>query len=370
MQLLRPTRVVLLAGILAHATSTLPVGAQSADDAATEMARERFQEGVRFYDLKEYEKARAAFLQAYALKQHPAVLLNLAQSELRSGHEADAATHFARYLRTNPDPQSPERAEAERGLAAAKEKVAEVHVTTPDSGYRILVDGEEQGVSPLEGPLYLAPGSHQLEAIKQGAPIRRELIAEPGQSTTVDFTPSARKAPAPTVADEPDPLMETEATFDDRSSQSFFSWFAETPGAWVGAGVTALGLAGGIGFALTSKNRYDRADDIAGRIREAARTGDPPTQNPGAPCANLAPGDPYTTACQRYLDRVDEGDRFKTLSIAGFVVAGVGAAGTIVYYLIDGGGSTEQARPGERRNTAIVPVIGARFAGMSVSGEF
>ena len=60
-----------------------------------------FQEGVTFYDAKDYEKARAAFLQAYALKKHPSVLLNLAQSELRSGHEADAAQHFDQYLREN-----------------------------------------------------------------------------------------------------------------------------------------------------------------------------------------------------------------------------------------------------------------------------
>ncbi|MEZ4376462.1 MAG: hypothetical protein R3B07_37000 [Polyangiaceae bacterium] len=74
--------------------------AQSAD-AMTEMARQRFQEGVQYYDAKDYEKARAAFLQAYALKKHPSVLLNLAQSELRSGHEADAAQHFETFLREN-----------------------------------------------------------------------------------------------------------------------------------------------------------------------------------------------------------------------------------------------------------------------------
>ncbi len=67
------------------------------------MARERFKEGVAFFDKKEYDKARVAFLQAYALKKHPAVLLNLAQSELRSSHEAEAAKHFVAYLRESKD---------------------------------------------------------------------------------------------------------------------------------------------------------------------------------------------------------------------------------------------------------------------------
>ena len=80
---------VVLSSSLAFAAP--PVHASTEDDATVAMARERFKEGVSFFDLKQYDKARAAFLQAYALKKHPAVLLNLAQSELRSGHEADAA---------------------------------------------------------------------------------------------------------------------------------------------------------------------------------------------------------------------------------------------------------------------------------------
>ena len=79
----------------------------------TEMARERFQEGVKYYDAKQYDKARAAFLQAYALKKHPAVLLNLAQSELRSSHEAEGARHFALFMRENPSATALEKQEAD-----------------------------------------------------------------------------------------------------------------------------------------------------------------------------------------------------------------------------------------------------------------
>src|SRR5678816_2680726 len=80
----------------------LPRVARADDDPATiEMARQRFQEGVRYFDAKQYDKARAAFLQAYALKKHPTVLLNLAQSELRSSHDAEAADHFSEFLREN-----------------------------------------------------------------------------------------------------------------------------------------------------------------------------------------------------------------------------------------------------------------------------
>src|SRR2546421_1986708 len=100
-------------------------------DAVTEMARRRFQEGVKFFDQKRFEEARAAFLQAYALKHHPAVLLNLAQSEIRSGHPLEAARHFSGYLRESPNASGAERSEAEKGLAAARAKLGRIHVQVP-----------------------------------------------------------------------------------------------------------------------------------------------------------------------------------------------------------------------------------------------
>ena len=54
-----------------------PAPALAQDDVTLSMARERFKEGVGYFDKKDFAKARVAFLQAYALKKHPAVLLNL-----------------------------------------------------------------------------------------------------------------------------------------------------------------------------------------------------------------------------------------------------------------------------------------------------
>ncbi|HEY3253599.1 MAG TPA: hypothetical protein VGJ91_06610, partial [Polyangiaceae bacterium] len=100
------------------------VAAPAADDTTVAIARERFKEGVTFFDQKQYDKARVAFLQAYALKKHPAVLLNLAQSELRCNHEADAAKHFSAYLRESTTASEAERQAAEAGLNATKSVVA------------------------------------------------------------------------------------------------------------------------------------------------------------------------------------------------------------------------------------------------------
>ena len=52
-----------------------------------------------FYDKGQFENARLAFLQAYALKKHPAVLLNLAQSSAKAGHPLEAAKYFQQFLK-------------------------------------------------------------------------------------------------------------------------------------------------------------------------------------------------------------------------------------------------------------------------------
>src|SRR5690349_5818438 len=86
------TGPALLAGV-----GVLPatVGSPNAfaDDAVTEVARQRFQDGVKASDAGRFEDARAAFLQAYTLKKHPAVLLNLGQAEIKSGHLEDGGNH-------------------------------------------------------------------------------------------------------------------------------------------------------------------------------------------------------------------------------------------------------------------------------------
>jgi hypothetical protein len=118
-------RVVVL---LLITVALAPAGARAdADDTLTAEARVRFNEGVRLYDRRQYEAARAAFVQAYALKKHPDVLLNLAWSNLRAGHADEAQLEFEEYLRDN---KGTKRAEAERGLGEARSKTGVDTTTT------------------------------------------------------------------------------------------------------------------------------------------------------------------------------------------------------------------------------------------------
>jgi hypothetical protein len=183
-----------------------------------------------------------------------------------------------------------------------------------------------------------------------------------------------------TVPSEPPP----EESSVELESEGFFSWFAGSPVAWIGGGLTLAGIAGGVGFGLGSSDSYDSADSVLARIRqEAARDGLSTTQglctDPAAALmsASTLQGDlasrtaDYEKACARYSDNIDTGDNLKTLSTVSWVVAGVAATGTIVYYFIDSGGSSEQARRTKPVARArFVPWISPGERGLAIVGEF
>ena len=377
----------------------VPAPAFAQDDVTLSMARERFKEGVGYFDKKDFAKARVAFLQAYALKKHPAVLLNLAQSELRSGHEADAAKHFAQYLREHKDATEGERQGAEAGLTAAKALVAEVTLDIDGTGAEIYVDGDLEGQAPLAGSVYLTPGTHELQARKDGKTVSSTVNATAGQSTRVRLSlakPAKPIAPPTGGSDGPppegsveDPVVEGPST----PRRGFFPWLAHTPGAIVGVGVVGAGVIGGSVFAGVSKSSYSAADSVAAGIEKQAvevdlkNTGrrgactdpanwlqfqtDSPKKELYADASNRqARAAQYEKNCDKYTSNVKSGDTFKTLAIVSFAVAGAAAVGTVVYYIVDSKKADSSASRTPQRRVMVLPIYQSGFAGGLISGTF
>lgn len=393
--------LVLCVGLATPLFITVPAAAE--DDAAVDMARQRFKEGVAFFDKKQYDKARLAFLQAYALKPHPAVLLNLAQSELRSDREAEAARHFAQYLREHGEATDEQRQAAQEGLETAKEKVGEVKLEVNQSGAEVSVDGETVGKSPLPDPLYLTPGTYTLSASKGDERTEASVTVDAGESKTQSLrleATSAEPEAAPGPEEEGEAAEaegeeegEEEAQGEEEEEEGwhegfqagdgFVDWYLDRPLAWVGTGIFVLGIGLGVPFAITSGNYYDSADNVSAQIRAATiQDGLPSTEGV---CLNypVIPGDPdrtrqYQSACTKYQKKVDNGDKYQKYAVYSFVAAGVAAAGTIVYYVLDGVVYADSASssPPESRAMAtppkalLVPYVGPGQGGLSVIGQF
>lgn len=380
----------LLSGVTASAAPP--------DDGTVAIARERFKEGVTFFDKKEYDKARLAFLQAYALKKHPAVLLNLAQSELRSGHEADAARHFSTYLREAKDATDAERQAAESGLNATKAAVGQVVVNVDEPLAEVYIDSSMEGLSPLQGPIYVNPGVHTAEARKGSKSAATQFNAAAGKQLSVDlnFAPKPLPPPPPQSSTAPETAAESapppEPAPDEASHgrKPFFKWLGSSPVGLVGLGLTGVGLGVGVGTALASKHSYNNADSIADKIKSTAATdsgmAEPNTRSlctdpkawltaNGYATSGKTPdittrAAQYSDACAKYPDNVNSGDKLKTIATVSFVVSGVAAVGTILYYFLDPHAQESEKQASTLRRLAFIPSVGPAQTGLTVLGSF
>lgn len=167
------------------------------------MARARFKEGVAFYDAGKFEQARMSFLQAYALKTHPLVLINVALSCLKSGHAVEASRDFRQFLVDGKDLTEKQLADATDGLRQALAQVGQIAVSV-DSKAEVTVDAEPAGTAPLGDTLLVEPGAHTVGIrAPDGTTDTRTLTVGAGDKVVATFVHPAPAPPAPSVLPEP-----------------------------------------------------------------------------------------------------------------------------------------------------------------------
>ncbi|HEY6460189.1 MAG TPA: PEGA domain-containing protein [Polyangiaceae bacterium] len=196
------TRPLAIALLLALAPATFPVTVYAqapADDATTTMARARFKEGVEFYDKGDFEQARASFLQAYALKKHPAVLLNLAWSCVKSGHALEGERYFKQFLSEGKEITDKQRADATDGLTQARNKLGHIEIQAT-AGSEVTVDGEKVGTAPLADTVSVEAGAHTVKFKgPDGTTDTQSVTVLGGEKQVAKFgKPGGAVAPSPT----------------------------------------------------------------------------------------------------------------------------------------------------------------------------
>jgi Tfp pilus assembly protein PilF len=386
----RAVSVALLVSIAPVAFGA-PAFAQGAaqDDALTKRARSRFQEGVEAFDKGQYENARLSFMEAYALKKHPAVLLNLAQSCLRGGHPGEAARYFQQFLREATQASPAQRADAEKGLTEARGKAGRVEIVAPN-GTEISVANAQGdvklGTAPFAEPIDVEPGTSTLKGRAADGTVESvSVTVQAGQRTTAKFGPqSAAPAPVPVpvpttapTTPTPPPAPSTPAPTDPTPPANPEAPPSEPPGAkkpglfsppktmtpvYIGAGVGVLGLAGTIIFAASKSAAQSSSDDVTTEIKTAAAKRGLSTTGI---CTN--PPTDFKKACQQLQDNNSAVDTNATLANVSVAVMIVGFVGAGAWYLFSPKKNAEAAASGK---TLVLPMVGPQTGGMVFQQTF
>ena len=362
------TSRISAAVLVAFLSSSVPLAAfAQGDDAVTMQARARFKEGVEFYDKGAFENARLAFLQAYALKKHPAVLLNLAQSSAKAGHPLEASKAFQQYLKESTSASPQQRQDAETGLAEVRQKLGRIEVIAP-AGTEITLDEKERlGTAPFTELVDVEAGSHTLrsptETLRINASAGQKAQARFGMVAVAPSTAPVVAVGAAGAAGAEGPA----ALPSDQDKGESKNPLPMLPG-YVAIGVAGASVAVAIIFAAFKADAQSKADSVAREIRDKAGT-----RSSGiCTSPNVDDVNRFGAACQtlkKNNETVDTNARIANVAIGAAVVSGVFATAWLIAVPIVNR-KRERAALGPVHNPTLTPYAGYESGGLQLSGTF
>ncbi len=148
-----------------------------------------FDKGVTAHDQGKLADARECLGRAFTRRQSWEIATNLGIVEHEMHDDVAAAEHLSFALRTFPVlEEEATRRSVEKELAAALAGVAQITVHTGVDGAEVRVAGQRKGVTPLEGPLFAAPGVVTVDVAREGyEPASRTVTAKAGAAVDVTF---------------------------------------------------------------------------------------------------------------------------------------------------------------------------------------
>jgi hypothetical protein len=350
------------------------------------MARSRFKEGVDFYDKGEFEQARLSFLQAYALKKHPAVLLNLAWSCLKSGHALEADKYFKQFLAEGKDITDKQRSDANDGLTQTRARLGRIEVSAA-AGTEVTVDGERVGTAPLAEPVVVEIGAHTVKfKATDGATDTQSITvmggekvvarykppvtapaavgpAAPAASTPAPEAPAGGTAPAKRAAapsEEGGEQAESKAAPKksagaEAEGKSIFAPPRNLVPVYILAGAAVALYAGAGLMAYFRDQAQGKADDLKATI----------VRNNGS-CIPQGTAARFVAACDAWQTDVSQANDDATWAnvLLGFGIAAT--AGAVVYWFI----ADKHEETHVASEPTVSPILGANVAGLSLSAQF
>ena len=290
---------------------------------ADEKAVATFKEGIAAFDRRDFEAARVAFLQTFALKPAaPVVRRNLGLAEIYSGHYLDGARRLARVFHTTDDGSSEDRARMLESLKKAEAHLERVSLEVNQEGAEIWVDGVALGTSPLPFVWYVAPGAYDVRVQKSGyVSYAASRVASPGAAHHLRIVlKPVVEAPAPHR--DPAPIAEARV---------------ETgPNGWVllaGGTLTAGAVITGAVFSIAAAENADKVELLGEKLS-------------GLDCNEGFP------ECDELTAASEAHDRQQHFALASFVVAGVAGVSTLLYGILAGGDDAEPSAHAGKQSRA------------------
>ena len=332
----------------AAATTSVPSG-----DPDKESLR-LIDEGKKAYKAGQYDKARELFSASYKLKPEYNALFWLSHAEAKSSRPRDAAEHLEVSLREAKTASADDRQTAQKLFEEVTAKLATWYVKVSIDGADVYLDGKLVGKSPLAAPLFVEPNTHEVEARKEGFLNEKDmLVAAP--NTESETTLAMKPAPVeikPKDIELPKKIVEPPPPPSPK-------W--RTYGIIGGGALTALGLGLGIGLTVSASGKGEEADEQLATIRRA-------TPNTYGVCGPNQ-FQPNAVPCAQVADKLSSQDARANGAVAGFVIAGVGAVGTVGLVLLPKLPFGRKLMTGFKI-TPVIPVLGSDRWGGTVTGSF
>jgi hypothetical protein len=278
--------------------------------------RKLYQQGRAAIQQGDFEQALAKLRAAWEIRASFDVALLLAQAEYNVKLYPESAEHLAYYLRHVSAKESQKVLDQARAaFEDAKRHVAELRIDAP-AGSEIRLNGRLLGTAPLEHAVFVSPGTHRAEAVKDGQRASEDMVAAAGKLHTLRLAfPPPEHAPARLPFDELAPLPAATTASPkppaaDREERSMIP-------AYLGAGAFVLSAGLGGAFLAAASGKQDTIDAFIARHGES-----------GCRSGAASPAD-----CQAQADAASAKDNYNTAAAISFSVATLTLVSTATYLL-------------------------------------
>lgn len=297
---------------------------------AHERALATFKEGIAAFDRRDFEAARVAFLQTFALKPTAAVVRrNLGLAEIYSGYYLEGARRLARVIHTTDEGTPQDRARMLESLKKAEAHLERVTVEVNVEGAQIMLGGVELGSSPLPFAWYLPPGSYEVRVVKPGfATFTETRLAQVGSTAHLRI--------------RLEPEQQAPVSSSPVSAQALDSAPRSRLNPWVlaaGGALTAGGLATGLTFTMLANDNAEKVE----RLGDTRRSDD---------CKGSA-----QLACSQLSDAAEAHDRQVLWASISFATAGAAALSTLLYALLTTPSADEPEPPAAEAGSGLTPAL-------------